>query len=440
MQEVTLTQMLDAREKRVYTQKNIISKYKSPLISFTMNIAGPVKHTPAIERAFWEGMRLIGEGLKKSQILSRYVSICHTGCEAVIAVNKSSQELKALCTYIEENTALGRLFDMDVLDTDGRKLERQNMRGCLVCGAKGRICSSRRLHSIAELQKVTYGIIREYFECKDAEKISKLAVQSLIDEVNTSPKPGLVDRINNGSHSDMTIDTFIKSALSLEEYFKKAFLIGVKNSNTTPSECFKLLRTEGIEAEKIMYEATNGVNTHKGIIYSMGVICTATGRLWKPEKSTIDYLKILWEASKLVHDSAEEDFRSIAADTAGGRLYLEHGIKGIRGEAAEGFPSVRDIAIPVYTTALKNGESANDAGVRTLIHLIANVKDTNIYNRGGVSGAQYAARCAREIIESNPDSVVSEVQRLDNEFIKRNLSPGGCADLLAITYFIKKLI
>ena len=138
----------------------------------------------------------------------------------------------------------------------------------------------------------------------------------------------------------------------------------------------------------------------------------------------------------MARDAVEEDFRSIAGDTAGGRLYLEHGIRGIRGEASEGFPSVRNIAMPIYTKALKSGASANDAGVTTLIHLIAKVKDTNLYNRGGVSGAQYAAQRAREIIESNPDSLKNQAEKLDKEFIDRNLSPGGCADLLAITYFL----
>ncbi len=437
MQEVTLKQMLEARESRVRIQKNIIAKYNCPVISFTMNIAGPIKYTPVIERAFWEGLTLLKAALNETGILCRYVSISETGCEAILAVDNHAQLLKEVCTSIEDGSSLGRLFDMDVLNTDGSCIKRQNTRGCMVCGARGRACAAGRLHSVAELQAVTAKIINDYFASKDAKSISQLATESLTDEVYTTPKPGLVDKNNSGSHCDMDIDTFVKSAHCLKSYFESAFMIGYENRNAPHADCFDVLRARGTEAEEAMYSATKGVNTHKGIIYSMGIICAAMGRLWKAEeKCTCE--QILCEASKLAEDAANKDFENIKADTAGGRLYLEYGIRGIRGEAADGFPSVRDIAMPIYTEALKSGTSSNDAGVLTLIHLIANVKDTNLYNRGGISGAQYAAARAREIIKSLPVSVVEQAKKLDSEFIERNLSPGGCADLLALTYFLKK--
>lgn len=436
MAEVTLSQILSSRDERVRKQQNILKRFGYPVISFTMNIAGPVKTSPLVERAFFEGIRLIREHFPKEHIVHEDISINVTGCEALFAVNDDASKIKDICTAIEDSLSIGRLFDMDVIDTDGVKLERQNIRGCFVCGAPGRNCAASRAHSAIELQSVTKKIIENYFFLRDKEHCSALAVKSLLDEVHTTPKPGLVDCRNNGSHTDMDMSLFEKSAYSLKSYFGECFSIGKKTADYTYDEVFCLLRSLGIEAEKNMFAATGGVNTHKGVIYSLGLICAGAGRLWTAEKPFADTSKICAQCANIAKNAVKKDFEQIDTTTAGGRLYLEYGLTGIRGEAASGFDTVLKIGLPCYKSLRDKRLNQNDAGAVTLLYLIANVKDTNIYKRGGTDGAEYTVSAVQSLLDSNPIPPKKQIELLDDEFIRRNLSPGGCADLLAVTYFL----
>ncbi|MBR6523704.1 MAG: triphosphoribosyl-dephospho-CoA synthase CitG [Clostridia bacterium] len=436
MTQVTLSQMLDAREKRAEKQKNLLCRFNLPLISFTMNIAGPVKTSPLIERSFFEGVRLLKQKLPGGSIINQEICTGVTGCEAFFCVKCDPDKLKKICLFIEENVTIGRLFDMDVICPDGNKLERKNPRSCYVCGAPGRACSAGRVHSVDKLQNAAREIMENYFFLMDKEYCSSLAVKSLLDEVGTTPKPGLVDTLNSGSHNDMDIVTFQKSAHALKPYFGECFSIGKNSQTLSPGETFPLLQSAGFDAEKAMFNATGGVNTHKGIIYSMGVLCGSIGRLWRPETPFSTASDICRESAKIVKDAVQKDFDNPDDSTAGGRLYLKHGITGIRGEVASGFESVLKTGLPCYKKLISENFSSNDAGAITLLYLISNVKDTNLYNRGGMSGADFAQKITKKLLKDFPAPSKEQIKSLDDEFIKKNLSPGGCADLLAITYFL----
>ena len=185
-----------------------------------------------------------------------------------------------------------------------------------------------------------------------------------------------------------------------------------------------------------MYNATGGVNTHKGIIYSMGILCASIGRLWSPENPFADISHICSESANIAKDAIKKDFEQIDASIAGGRLYLEYGLRGIRGEVASGFVSVLKIGLPCYKSLRDKNLSQNDAGVITPLHLIANIEDTNMYNRGGIEGAKGAVQIVRNMLKCSAEPEIKQIELLDDYFINHNLSPGGCADLLAITYFL----
>lgn len=438
MQEVTLMQMLEARENRVLEQQRLLREYGVPLICFTMNIPGPVKYSPLIERAFEEGCRTLGHRLPENRILHRSIRRAVTGCQAIYAVSMDAAAIKKICTAIEDDTALGRLFDMDVLDIHANKLDRElvggNSRDCIVCGAPGRGCASRRSHSVPELQQAATAILTRHFMQKDARQIGSWAIQSLLDEVCTTPKPGLVDRRNNGSHRDMDIFTFMSSASALAPYFCTCVRIGQETSAEPPEETFRRLRAEGLKAEQDMYAATAGVNTHKGAVFTMGILCGAAGRLWKPEVAwNLDAL--FCEVSSMSARAMQEDWNSGQTDTAGQQLYARNGIQGIRGEVARGLPSVAHIGLPAYRACRADGLNHNKAGAITLLHLIAQVEDTNLIVRGGADGAREAAIRALSLLEHKPYPTRKQIEQLDDWFIRRNLSPGGCADLLAAVYF-----
>lgn len=439
MTEVTLVQILESRENRAKKQKDILSRFGYPLISFTMNIAGPIKTSRLIERSFFEGIRLLKKELDKGSIIYEDADVCPTGCEALFSVKCDATRLKEICTDIEEATSIGRLFDMDVIDCNGNKLERKNPRSCIVCGAPGRACAAGRIHPVVELQSATKEIMEGYFFQLDRKHITSLAVDSLIEEVHTTPKPGLVDSANSGSHSDMDIGTFEISAQALRPYFDECFCIGQKTTKLSPDETFPLLRQAGISAEKAMYNATGGVNTHKGAVYSMGILCASVGRLWSPENEFYCASDICMECASIAKDAVKKDFEQIDTTTAGGRLFLQYGLTGIRGEVASGFMSVLRFGLPYYKNLRNKNFTANDAGAVTLLNLIANVKDTNLYHRGGISGAKYAMETTKKLLDNFPEPTKEQIEALDCDFIKQNLSPGGCADLLAVTYFLYSL-
>lgn len=438
--DVTLMQMLNAREERAARQVRMNRAFGKPLISFSMNIAGPVKDSPLIQRGFRAGCDILEQSLPAGTVLRIEKKFAETGCEAMYAVNLEAWQIKGITAKIEDSHGLGRLFDMDVLDEKLRKLDRDLVGGgerrCLVCGALGRGCASRRVHSVAELQKVTGEILIRYFRKKDAITIGDWAVDSLLEEVNTTPKPGLVDLRNNGSHRDMDVNTFYVSAEALRPYFRRCAKIGQETACGSADDTFRCLRAAGLEAERAMYAATKGVNTHKGAIFTMGILCGAAGRLWKADEGW-DLDAVLQEVSDMTKATMESDFRQ-GGDTVGHRLYQSCGIRGIRGEVACGLPSISQIGLPVFRSAMDRCADRNLAGVTALLHLIAWVEDTNMISRGGIQGAKAGAEKAAALLER--EITLAKVEELDDWFIQRNLSPGGCADLLAAVYFLDRLL
>lgn len=436
MPEATLPQILQAREERVQLQQQLIRTYHCPLICFTMNIAGPVKTSPLIERAFFEGLHQLEARLPQDKIRARKLDIAVTGCQIILAVDMDTDTLKSICVSIEEATPLGRLFDMDVLGVDCQKIDRHSQRGCLVCGAEGRGCASRRLHNVEELQAATHRILHDHFAAFDRETIASLAVQSLLDEVYTTPKPGLVDRRNSGSHRDMNLSSFEASAEALRSYFYECVALGQATADSDPCVTFPLLRRAGLVAEQAMFKATGGVNTHKGAIFTLGCLCGSIGRLWSADVPFAPIEAILADTAQIGQAAMETDFAAKDTSTAGLKLYHTCGITGIRGEVAGGLPAIAQCALPLYKSLLQEGVDKNHAGVVTLLHLIATVNDTTLYRRGGQDGAAYAVEAARELLKAERIPSLAEVEKLDDAFIARNLSAGGCADLLAATYFL----
>ena len=248
-----------------------------------------------------------------------------------------------------------------------------------------------------------------------------------------------MDRANTGSHRDMDVFTFLDSTAALLPYLSQAVAIGQETAQKPPAETFDRLRRAGLEAERAMFQATGGVNTHKGAIFSMGCLCGAAGRLWRPEGPCRDPERLLAECGAMAAPSVEAALSALTAEracTAGERLYVKTGLRGVRGEAADGFPAVSRVGLPALRAAVKAGASLEEAGTAALLALTAGTADTNLFARGGMEGQRWAVRHAGALLEGGPRPDPEAVRELDRAMIQRNLSPGGCADLLAITYFL----
>lgn len=439
--EVTLPQMLEARERRVWRQSALRKTGEGTLVCFTMNIAGPVKNDPEIEKGFDLGLRRL-EGqlaVARMPVVGREIYREVTGCEAMLLVQGGPLALKALTVELEDGSPLGRLFDMDVFYPDGRKVERQELgrpeRKCLLCENNAKACARSRSHTVAQLQQETRRILRRAIRRNLSTRVGELATRALLYEAATTPKPGLVDRQNSGSHRDMDIFTFQSSAAALWPYFSRCAQIGLDTREDAPEATFSALRPAGKTAEGTMLRATAGVNTHKGAIFSLGLLCAAVGRL----KGQTDAQALLGECAAMTRGLTAGDYQGLTeatAKTAGQKLYLRYGITGVRGQAEAGFPTVKNVGLPKLEAALAAGKSINEAGCAALLAMLADTVDTNMIHRGGYERAMAVKGEIARLLDADPYPNETTLNRLDDAFIRENLSPGGTADLLAMVYLL----
>ena len=163
--EITLPQMLDCRERRNMVQDMLIGKYHKTVVSYCMNIPGPIKTNTKIRSAFESGLRHLKEALKQQDItiLEEFNIREVTGDEWIAAVDCDAEAVKDLAMQIEESHPLGRLFDMDVLGPDGRKLSRMRYRKCLICGRQAQECARSRTHTVTEMQDAIFVMLNDYF-------------------------------------------------------------------------------------------------------------------------------------------------------------------------------------------------------------------------------------------------------------------------------------
>lgn len=441
--EVSLLDMLDARERRVHHQQELLERYHKPLICFTMNIAGPIKDSPLIRRGFARGQQLLRQQFFRAKLSPLHTDAhCETtGCEAFYVLDADPMTIKKFTTDIEDATPLGRLFDMDVLRPDGTKVDREELslsgRRCLICGGPAKVCSSRRIHTVVELQAKTTEILTDTMDTWDAATAAQQAVRALLYEVTTTPKPGLVDRRNSGSHTDMDSFTFMSSAAALYPYFEACAKVGRETMDRPAPETFAALRSLGCEAEGEMLDATNGVNTHKGAVFSIGITCAALGRLNRAE--WCDPARVLQEVSAMTSGLTKQDFADVTAEnavTAGQKLYAQYGITGIRGQVEAGLPVVLHHGLPALENGLKLGYDINRAGCAALLEILVHSTDTNMIARSSRERQLAWVARVKELLAQTPYPDEEALVELDDQFIAENLSPGGSADLLALTYLL----
>ena len=405
--ETDLNEVLHFREQRLEIQRKLISQYQLPIVSFTMNIAGPVKRSALIDYVFSLSVYRIFEELGRPLYFRTESSTA--GSEAFFVYDREPRELKAACIRIEEQDAAGRLLDIDVINTSGEKLSRPEGRRCIVCGGPVELCARSRAHGLDSLRaktaKLLYGCVSDY--------VSSLAVKALTDEAALTPKPGLVDRLDSGAHRDMDYRLMETSARTLEPYFRHAVELGLTGGDSLPAQ----LQSSGKNAEKEMFRATGGVNTHKGAIYIMGLLCAALGA-------------VLAEREEDVFSTAAAVSKQLSVDSEpshGSIVRKSFPDTGPRAEAFSGFPNVQRALAQLH-----DGTVGRDV----LLSLISSLPDSNILWRGGADGLRFMQEGAASILNAPVELRDSLVSQLNSECIRRNLSPGGSADLFAAALFL----
>ncbi len=430
--DVSIAQILEARELRAARQAQLLEQYRKPLICFTMNIAGPKKDSPQIREGFRLGQRLLQAQLSGSGIpvLHQETSFEATGPLGFYVADAHPNVLKQYTCQIEDSSPVARLFDMDVLTPDGTKCSRSAPRRCLICQEDARVCGRSRAHSVQQLQEKTQQLLQDALDTQQAQHIASLAVQSLLWEVCTTPKPGLVDCRNSGSHCDMDIFTFTASASALYPYFETCARLGIRSAEAAPAETFQQLRLPGKAAEQAMYAATAGVNTHKGAIFSLGILCAAAGRTGS---ASADIL--LSQCAAMTQGVCVRELGVPAQETKGQSLYRKYNLRGVRGQAEDGFPAVKK-GLEIFKEGLAQGLHRNDAGCAALLHMLVLAEDTSLFSRSGPDTYHSTLSRIQQLLKSSPYPSREAMEALDAEFTAQNLSPGGSADLLALTYFL----
>ncbi|MBI6861830.1 triphosphoribosyl-dephospho-CoA synthase [Lysinibacillus sp. fkY74-1] len=266
------------------------------------------------------------------------------------------------------------------------------------------------------------GVDKQYL----AKTLAQMAVSSLIEEVTLTPKPGLVDGWDQGAHQDLTLELMIGSAQCLRHTF---YEMAMAAFNDGPSQALReQIGAIGRKGEKMMFQFTGGINTHKGAIWSLGLI-TAAAAIYD---GMADEESICFTAGEI----ARYEDRYIPKNMSNGmKVIHKFGVNGARVEAQLAFPHIRQYSLPVLEASMRkmNYEQAKHF---SLLSLIAHLDDTCLLHRGGLEGLNYAKEQAKQILES---ANLLELEKMNQSFIDRNLSPGGSADLLAATIYLFKI-
>jgi holo-ACP synthase/triphosphoribosyl-dephospho-CoA synthase len=451
-----INNILKAKEARAQRRMKIAEK-NLPSVSVNLNIPGYPKSDDEIQWFFQHVLQNV-----KRFLLSHRVSLLndqeYCACDEagdfyiVPVVEIQAKDLKQIAELFEAEHALGRLIDVDITDEKGNPVSSGKAKTCFYCDQQPAIyCMRTQSHSYEEMREKISGEIQVYRKQVKKEKLCKglstLALKALLHEVALAPKPGLVDRFSSGSHTDMDFATFVNSSAVLSAYFQQIVAYGFTFEASDIKLALPSLRQFGLQMEEDMFAETNGVNTHKGAIFLLGFSLFTSAYLMAKDAFSYDaFVSVIREMNGNLVER-ELGKKLYANDKTHGEVCFEkYGKKGqgIRGEIQAGLPSVFQHAIPVLEQHLSSEQLESDALLNqalthTLLALIAYNDDSNILYRKGEQVLEELKQHAQQAFDVfDTDLFEQAYQKLINFCNEKHISPGGSADLLAVSYFICK--
>nr|WP_180202315.1 triphosphoribosyl-dephospho-CoA synthase [Pseudomonas sp. SbOxS1]NYU01712.1 triphosphoribosyl-dephospho-CoA synthase [Pseudomonas sp. SbOxS1] len=267
-----------------------------------------------------------------------------------------------------------------------------------------------------------------------AERLADLAVDALIDEADLSPKPALVDRRGNGAHTDLHLGLMHASALALWPAFKEMAEAAIEMGEVglPLREAIGLIGREG---EQAMLATTNGVNTHRGAIWALGLLVAAVAL--EPQATAAGSIALRAARLALLDDRYAPRPLSHGAQVA-----QRYGARGAREEAQLGFPAVTQRALPQLKRSRAAGHGEQNARLDALLAIMTNLADTCVLYRAGEEGLHTMQLGAQAVLDAGGSASLAGRRRLhelDQQLIALNASPGGAADLLAACLFIDRI-
>ena len=449
--DIEINEFLNHREKRVFHQEKLLRDMDGGITLATVRV-----NYPGIEKSNYitdNIAKIICEDIYlfyNKNIIYKEVYKNKEGIIGHFIFDINHIEVKKKLIYMEENHILGRCVDLDVYymnDSDEMMpalngVSRSDIglkpRKCFLCEEEARICSRSQKHSIEDIKEYFTRKYEEYIgyiekRNKLTYEISQLALKAMITEVSTMPSFGLVSPITQGSHKDMDYYTFLDSSFVIAPFLKE--MISTGYSYESPKNIFKAIRVIGIKCEEEMFKVTKRVNTHKGMIFLIGVVAAAIGKALYG-KLTFEKIEIIL---KDMCENLLDDFKDLDKKkelTHGEKLYLKYGFTGIRGEAKEGFSNIFQEILPEYDNSKLKG---NNLYSQILLKLMSKVEDSTIVHRQNIEKLHEVQRHANEILNLggfNTKEGTEAAYDFEKQCIGENISPGGSADLLALVIFL----
>ena len=269
-----------------------------------------------------------------------------------------------------------------------------------------------------------------------AHWLADAAVEALVDEATLTPKPGLVDLRGNGAHADMNWMLMCRSARALRPAFLAMALAGRRIGDQQALR--EHIGAAGRDGERLMSQATGGVNTHRGAIWALGLLVTAAAQPGPRQGGDARVVARRAGALARLHDGGAP---AVTANK-GALACLRHGVGGARSQAQAGFPQVTEVALPMLRASLRRGDGDAAARLNALLAVMAQLDDTCLLARGGRPALEAAQRGARRVLDAGGAASAggsAALRLLDATLLARRLSPGGAADLLAATLLLDRI-
>jgi triphosphoribosyl-dephospho-CoA synthase len=417
--------LLEARDARAALLASL--RRPGPALFLSLNVPGADKNAPRLDRVFDLGRAALRRALPEAAILAEGRDAL--GPYVAFALGGSAPDAKLSCVRLEEALPFGRLLDLDVFAGDGRQVDRRSLglaqRRCLVCDETAVDCIRAARHSAHDLSSAVLRLARSPLTA-----LARALVDGACAELDLTPKPGLVDRRDNGSHPDLSYDSMRRSIDTLPAYYDELIELSDAERLDLPA-CV----AAGVRAEERM-QAAAGSNTHRGYIFLSGLLLLAAA-------AEVTGTTAGWRTAvrQLAHQvtaggSRPAVVREVAASSShGGDARRRYRVAGVLGEALAGVPSVFDHGLPALERGLVTLGSEEAARHLTMAVLMTKVEDTTALHRCGPDGLarlkEDGARLAA-LIERGGD-YLPWLRTLNEEYRAARLTMGGTADCLALT-------
>jgi holo-ACP synthase / triphosphoribosyl-dephospho-CoA synthase len=437
-----LQSILDSKDKRAFLKSQIAQK-GLPCLSLCLNVPGFPKSNSTTKIFFQHCLRDLKYTFMAHRIIlhnqEEIMEADVSGDFYLVpfsADHLSLNEIKQVCEDFEESHPLGRFIDADLNNQLGNGVSSGKSKLCFFCRERPAVeCRRENAHEPEQLRFFMFSEMESYNHIKRKEhiikRLSSLAQQSVLAEISLTPKPGLVDKFSNGSHLDMNYQTFTDSTSAISPWFGELVREGFRFHEEDLSKALPVIRNIGLHMESSMFEATQNVNTQKGIIFLMGLSLFACGKLFGQSDrfETGKFRKIIKD---ICNDIVGREMSNIAANgrTHGEKIFLKYGFSGARGEAESGFATIFDFGLPPLIGLV---ELNDEALIKSFLSIAANNNDTNLLYRSNPEVLNAFKMLCKKALENYTEVNYSAVI----DFCKKeNISPGGSADLLAVTIFV----